>query len=117
MYLTKKERKLLRKALKSLQDSINNNTHIKNQGVCSNLDWAVSLLDSTVDIDTYEVVKYYAKTWKHYIGNANYPVPSDLTTVDRTAEIYYFLSRRGLLWVDDQLMYRQDLIKHMLRNI
>jgi len=81
-----------------LQDSDNS------IGICAHL-------EALGHVDSYSLQGIF-KTWEHYSGTENYPVPSLDET--RPPVVYY---QESNLYIGHQLEMRQSLAQHIIDNI
>tara|TARA_R110000851_G_scaffold34889_1_gene92336 strand:- start:5599 stop:5904 length:306 start_codon:yes stop_codon:yes gene_type:complete len=91
------------KAISLLKEMLINGPKSRDYGICFNL----VQVDSAVEIDTqaYGIVNRHGRSWEHYSGFPDYPVPR---TKERLEE--------GL-WEGKQLVYRTSLIKHIISKL
>lgn len=110
MNFTKKDRKVLRQAIRQL---LNGNIPNKATGICSNLWDMVNGNTLGECIDVYGIVQEMATTWPNNSKVKGYPIKSK-----QHPDIAYMEhSFSKTLWEGQQLEERQSLLRHMLRCI
>lgn len=74
-----------------------------------------SVVGICMEIRNLDLVEALSPTWKHFSGNALYPVPGH--DKNRDPELVYskdyFLEKK---WIGQQKRYRFSLIDHLLKN-
>lgn len=71
-------------------------------GIC----WNLSELGKT--FYNFEI-KQLALSWKHFSGDLTYPIGGE--------KVYQLHKENGTLWKDEQLKFRLDFIKHMIKEL
>lgn len=106
-------KQLILEALKQLYDLDLPNP---NAGICTNLNNALKYKGIDIDQrnDMLDIIEAHFPSWRYYSGTDKFPIPSSNPDF---APGEYYAYRANKLWEGEQLLYRLDLLDHLIKKL